>query len=351
MKLLSSESRPEQPASTATPSSASAIVRQVLCRYCCIRLPIAPSRASARRPFGGLFGLAPVRLGRGYFFVVQIAVGLGGQVHLQLVEACTGPLHHSDFHVMQRDDARERRDVADELAKLVVTTGEADLDRLLGVEILLYFVVGLEQLLVEGRGEPRLRDIHQHAVDLGLAGELAQHGAEGLLDVRQLLLVDVEIGRLGVLGPELVAQLLFLVLQLLELRVQVRPDEEIGRHQRQHCETDADHAGAEAEGPAARVSGVERAQFLEQPHGVPPTRRRLGLADAWSSSPLVTTWLASSTKLLPMELPGLLSTTSSSGSFIHCEAEMLRMKVDTRVEDWATPSNFNRLPSCLKEVR
>src|SRR5712672_1581240 len=305
MKLLSSESRPEQPASTATPSTASAIFRQVLCWYCCIRLPIAQSRASARRPFGCLFGLAAVCLGRGHFFVVQVAVGLGSQVHLQLVKACTGPLHHADFHVMQCDDARQRRDVADELAKLVVTAGEADLDGLLGVEILLHFVVGLEQLLVQRRGEPRLRDIHQYAVDLGLARELAQHGAEGLLDVRQLLLV---------------------VMQLLELRVQIRPDEEIGRHQRQYREADADHAGAEAEGPAARVSGVERAQFLEQPHGVPPTRRRLGLTATSSSSPLLTTWLASSTKRLPMVLPRSEEHTSELQSLAYLVCRLLLEK-------------------------
>ena len=43
---------------------------------------------------------------------------------------------------MQRDDARQRRDAADKLAELVIAAVEADLDRQLGVEVLLELRAG-----------------------------------------------------------------------------------------------------------------------------------------------------------------------------------------------------------------
>jgi hypothetical protein len=52
---------------------------------------------------------------------------------------------------------------------------------------------------------------------------LAQQGAEGALDVLQLLLVEIEIHGLGVLGAELLAQLLLDVLAPLQLGDAARP--------------------------------------------------------------------------------------------------------------------------------
>src|SRR5579862_5888216 len=152
---------------------------------------------------------------------------------------------------------------------------------------------------------------------------------------------------------EFLAQLVFLVLQLLELRIEVSPDKEVAGQQRHDHETDGDRAGADRQRPATRIARIECAQLLQQIHlAPPPWVMRLDLAGASSSSsPLAAISPASSTKLLPTVLPGLLSTTSSSGSFIHCEPEMLRINVDTRVEDCATPSNLRCLPSCLKLVR
>ena len=69
-----------------------------------------------------------------------------------------------------------------------------------------------------------------------LPGQLAQQRAEGALDVLQLLLVDVEVHGLRMLGLELAAQLLLLVLALLELGLLLVPDEEVEQHDRQHHE-------------------------------------------------------------------------------------------------------------------
>ncbi len=60
----------------------------------------------------------------------------GRQVERQLIEGeC--PCRGLDLDLVQRDDARQRGDAADEFAELVVTAREADLDRQLGVEVLL----------------------------------------------------------------------------------------------------------------------------------------------------------------------------------------------------------------------
>ena len=158
---------------------------------------------------------------------------------------------------MQRDDARQRRDAAHELTELVIAAREADLDGQLGVEVALLLALRLKQLLLEPRGQPRLGDVDEQIGHLGLAGQLAQQRAEGALDVLQLLLVDFEVDGLGVLGAELLAQLLLFRLVALQLRALLVPHEEINERQRQHDERQRHGARAHRQRPAAGLARIE----------------------------------------------------------------------------------------------
>ena len=75
-------------------------------------------------------------------------------VSRQLVARRALSARRRDLDVVQGHDARQRRDPARELAELVVRAGQADLDRLLGVEVLAALALGLEQLLLEPAPRP-----------------------------------------------------------------------------------------------------------------------------------------------------------------------------------------------------
>ena len=64
----------------------------------------------------------------------------------------------------------------------------------------------LEQLELQAAAEARLVDVGQQRFHLGLVRQLLEHGAEGLLDVGQLLAVSLQVDRLALLVEELVAQ-------------------------------------------------------------------------------------------------------------------------------------------------
>ena len=60
-------------------------------------------------------------------------------------------------------------------------------------------------------------------------------------------------------------------------------------------------------------------------------------------------WFANSVKLAPRpESRALVSTTCSDGSDSHSELSILRMNVETRVLDWATPRISILTPFCLR---
>src|SRR5690606_25677653 len=151
--------------------------------------------------------------------LVEVTIGLRRHVQRELVENVLRRARDRD--VMERDDTRQRGDAADEIAELVIAAGEPNLDRELGVEILLNLAGRLEQLLLEPRGEACLGDVDEKARHLRLAGQLPQHRAERALDLGKLFSIRVEIRRLALLLLERRAKLLLLALTPIE-RLHVR---------------------------------------------------------------------------------------------------------------------------------
>ena len=110
--------------------------------------------------------------------------------------------------IVQRHDARQLGDVARERAHVMVGAGDLDLDRQLGVELFhLLLLRGLEELELQAAPEAGLVDVGQQRVDLGAVGQLLHQRAEGLLDLVQLLHVELEVDRLGLLLRVLVLEL------------------------------------------------------------------------------------------------------------------------------------------------
>ena len=154
---------------------------------------------------------------------------------------------------MQRDDARQRGDAADEFTHLVIRAGQLDLDRQLCVEVFLDLGGRLEELLFEPGADAHLRDVHEQVRNLGLARQLAQQGAERTLDVRELLLVDLEIHGFRMLGLEGVAQGLFFGDDAIEDRLLIGPDEEVEEQCRENHEAQRHRADADRQRPATRI--------------------------------------------------------------------------------------------------
>src|SRR5579883_3387734 len=356
-KRCSSSSALEQAVRTAyTPHSSTRLSVRRLVRvvgFCIGGSVLTAEVASSAR---SLLGTLLVGLGGGDLVLVEVTVGLRRELERQLVVGVL--VVRLDVDVVQGDDARQRRDAADELAELVVAAAQLDLDRQLGVEVLLHLRLRLEQLLGEPGRKAGLRDVDQQARHLGLARQLAQQGAEGALDVLQLLLVDLEVHGLGVLLAEFIAQRLFLGGELLQARALVVPHEEPDPDRGQHQEGERHGAGEYRQRPAARITRVERSQlFQDVLHCCGPAPPRLALRILLlaerepSSGAEAVTCCAVSVKLEPGPEPLVVSTTSSAGLRSHCEPSMLRMKADTRVEDCAMPLNLSVWPFCETEVR
>src|SRR5687767_7698280 len=89
----------------------------------------------------------------------------------------------------------------------MVATGVAQLDRQLGVEVLLDLAERRERLFLEARSEAGLRDIDEQARHLRLARQLPQHRAEVALDLGKLRAKGVEIRGLALPVLELRAQI------------------------------------------------------------------------------------------------------------------------------------------------
>ena len=97
------------------------------------------------RPVMG--SLLLVGVAGGDLVLIQITVRLGGQLQTELIVSVLAL--RLDLDVVQRDDARQGRDPADELAKLVIAAREADLDGQLCIEVSLLLRLRLEQLLLD----------------------------------------------------------------------------------------------------------------------------------------------------------------------------------------------------------
>ncbi len=148
----------------------------------------------------------------------------------------------------------------------MVAAGKANLDRLLGVKVLGYLRLGLEQSLLQPRGKPGLRDIDDQARYLCLAGQLPQHCAERLLDLCELLFVGVVISRFELLVVERGLEVDLFGALSFELRGLVLDDLPVhpeARHQHEH---DADHGRTENQRPTADIVQIQALQFLDQIH-------------------------------------------------------------------------------------
>src|SRR5205807_1607208 len=99
-----------------------------------------------------MMGVLPlVRFARRNLPVVEIAVGLRRELEAELIVGVLA--FQLDLDIVQRDDARQRRDAAHELTELVIAAREADLDGQLGVEVALLLALRLKQLLLEPSGQ------------------------------------------------------------------------------------------------------------------------------------------------------------------------------------------------------
>src|ERR1700691_865296 len=99
----------------------------------------------------GFLLFAPLRLRRCQLLLVEVAIGLRCEIQNELVVAVL--VCRLNLNVAQRDDARQRRNAADELSELVIAAGEPNLDGQLSVEVLFHFRSGLEELLFKASRE------------------------------------------------------------------------------------------------------------------------------------------------------------------------------------------------------
>src|SRR5208282_6518577 len=211
---------------------------------------------------------------------------------------------------------------------------QLDLDRQLRIKAVALLAPGLEQLFLQSGGEPGLGNIDQEARHLGLAGQLPQHRAEASLHLGELRLVGVEIGRALLLVFELAAQIELVRLGLLQQRPVLVPNQQIPGEGRAHGEYQRNEECADRQRPAARVSGIESSQLIQELHFA----ATFFTVDSPPLSRFTPTVSVNIVKLDPPVGESLAdSTTCSTGLSIHTEESMLRMNVDTRVLDCATP--------------
>src|SRR5690554_3808147 len=266
-----------------------------------------------------LFGKLPV---------LEIAIGLGRYLHDQRIGTADAAVAAAlavarsgiDREVLQRRDAREARDVADEVAELVIVAGHLDLDRKLGVEVLGPLRLGPEQLELEPVLQAGLGYVHEQFGNLGPARQLAQHGSERAAHLLHLLPVGVEVRGLCLLGDELLLEgglLCTRLLELLELDARVEP--EPAAEQRPGEQYDGRHLDRLR--PPGDVVEVDLAELREVEVQVHASSVR------WVPSAPGPTWLTLRRKREARDgsLP-FASMTSSRGPANEGEASRLRMK-------------------------
>src|SRR3546814_4837744 len=119
----------------------------------------------------------------------EIAIGLGERRHLQLRLPARLGVDRLDLDILDRDDARQRSDAADEIAHLMVITHHDDAVGNFRVELLRNFALWLEQPFFQNAGDARLRDVIEQIGDFGTARQLIQHGAERALHFAELFAI------------------------------------------------------------------------------------------------------------------------------------------------------------------
>src|SRR5262249_20916630 len=182
----------------------------------------------------------------------------------------------------------------------------------------------------------------------GLARQLPEHGAEGALHFADLRAIGIEVGSALLLAFELCAQIQFVLFGLLQQRPVVVPHKHVPTKGRDHGEAQEHEKAADSDRPTADIAGIESAKLFEEVHFAATFLTVV-------SPPLSTSTPTTSLVRVKLEPPTgesfADSTTCSCGLSIHDEASILRMKVETRVLDWATPFISSFLPVSLICVR
>jgi hypothetical protein len=194
--------------------------------------------------------------------VVQVAVGFRGQFHDEVVEAALR-IDRMNLDVMQRHDAGQSRDSADEAAELVERADQPDADREFGVEAFALFARRLKQLLFQAGRKSRLGNVDQEVRHLGLARQLPQHGAEGAFHFRKLALVGLQVRGALLFGFELLSKVRFLGFGLLQQRPILVPNEQVPEQAGENDENQAYEKSAHRQRPAARILRVESFELVE----------------------------------------------------------------------------------------
>src|SRR6202044_1032674 len=207
--------------------------------------------------------------------------------------------------------------------------------RQFGVEAVALLAAGLKEFLLQARGQAGLGNIDQKIRHFGLAGQLPQHGAEAALHFRQLRPVGIEVGRALLLALELRTQVQLVGLGLEQYGTIVVPHEHVPGESRDHGEYQCDEEAAHRQRPSADVARVESTELIEKLHFA--ATFLIVVSPPFSRSTPTTSLVR--VKFEPPVAESLLadSTTSSTGLSIHTDASILRMKVETRVLDCATP--------------
>src|SRR5690606_11576635 len=138
--------------------------------------------------------------------------------------------------VVERHDARQLGDVGGKTAKVVVVAVDLERDRHLGIEVPERLLARLEQFEPQAAFQAGLDDVGQQAVHLRAIRQLLEQIAEGALDLDHLLLVGIEIDRLGLLDDVDLTQLRFAGLGLLKFVERGAPQKPVGRSQYQQAE-------------------------------------------------------------------------------------------------------------------
>src|SRR6202011_1963151 len=234
------------------------------------------------------------------------------------------------------------------IAEVVIRAHQFDSDRQLGVETVAFLAARLEKLFLQPRGETGLRNVDQKVRHLGLTRQLPQHGAEAALHFLKLRLVGIEIRGALLFAFELAAQIQLVRLRFLQEGPIVVPDEHVPPKSREYGEDHRNEEAAHRERPAADVARIESTKLIEKLHF---DATLLTVVSPPFSRSTPTTSLVSVKFEPPVGESLADSTTCSTGLSIHTDESILRMNVDTRVLDCATPRISSLLPFCLITVR
>lgn len=193
------------------------------------------------------------------FFLVEITIGARRGIHGQHVLV----LLRRHAQVVERDDAREARNIGRKRTHVVITTGHPHSNRQLGVVILDDHLPRTEQFELQAATESGLVDVRQQRVHFSLARQLLLEQRDVLLHLLALLLQQIEVGSLGylllVVGLErdLLAALRF------ELIVRIREPHEPQGHHHDDGQAQAQRIARHGR-PARGIVGVQPAELIAE---------------------------------------------------------------------------------------